>query len=74
MNDIFDSMMLTEAINRFLRTLSADARTIFIARYGSDRTVSEIAEAFCIGKSKVTVSLMRTKRKLWRYLKEEGWL
>ena len=69
-----DRALLTEAINRFLRTVSTDARTIFVARYGSDRSVAEIAEAFDISQGSVLVSLMRTRKKLWRALKKEGWL
>jgi RNA polymerase sigma-70 factor (ECF subfamily) len=69
-----DHALLTEAINRFLRTVSADARTVFVARYGNDRSVAEIAEAFGISQGSVLVSLMRTRKKLWRALKKEGWL
>lgn len=71
---LVDEGLLRTAVNRFLATLSEDACTIFVARYGSGKTVAEIAKDFRITQSKVTVTLMRTRRKLRKYLNEEGWL
>lgn len=69
-----EDAMLAEAVNRFLRTLSPDARTVFVHHYGNGRTIREIAEAFCISQSKAAVSLMRSRIRLRKYLKKEGWL
>lgn len=69
-----DGALLTDAINRFLRTVSADARTVFIQRYGNDCTVAEIAAAYGMSQGSVLVSLMRTRKKLWSALKKEGFL
>lgn len=71
---LIDEMHLIEAMQRFLDTLTPDARTIFVAHYGSGRTLREIAEVFQLSFSKVAVTLMRTRIKLRKYLEEEGWL
>ena len=71
---LIDAMLLQEAVTRFLNRLSPDARTIFVHRYTNGKSVAEIAEAFQISQSKVTVTLMRTRRKLKQFLKEEDWL
>jgi len=65
---------MLDAINRFLETVSPDARTVFIQRYGNDRPVKEIAEMYRMKQSAVLVSLMRTRKKLRVWLKKEGWL
>lgn len=67
-------ILLNEAVNRFLRTLSPDACTIFIQRYGNGRSIAEIAALYEITGNKVALSLMRTRVKLKKFLKEEGWL
>ena len=72
--ELIDEMLMVEAIQRFLDTLSPDARTIFVDHYGNGRTIREIAEAFRLSFSKVAVTLMRTRIRLRKYLEEEGWL
>lgn len=69
-----DYRLLLAAVERFLDSLSSDARTIFVERYTNLRTSAEIAEEFRITESKVRVTLMRTRRKLKAYLKKEGFL
>lgn len=71
---IVDEAMLFESVNRFLETLSPDARTTFLHHYVNGRTIGEIADAFEASYSKVAVSLMRTRMKLRKFLKEEGLL
>lgn len=72
--EALDAALLQESVTRFLCTLSADARTIFVHRYGNGCSIAEIARDFQITQSKVTVTLMRTRIKLKQYLNEEGWL
>lgn len=43
---LVDEGLLRTAVNRFLATLSEDACTIFVARYGSGRIVAEMLEQF----------------------------
>lgn len=65
---------LSQALGRFLSMLKAQHRIIFVQRYWYCCPVSEIAENLNITKSKVTVTLMRTRQKLRTYLEEEGFL
>lgn len=69
-----DKNALCDAINAFLGTLNPEHRTIFILRYWYVYTVEEITEKLGISKSKVTVTLMRTRQKLRKYLEQEGFL
>lgn len=71
---LMEDAVLTDTVNRFLATLTPDARTIFLHRYVSGKTVGEIAEAFEISYSKVAVTLLRTRTKLRKFLNGEGWL
>ncbi|MBR6716881.1 MAG: sigma-70 family RNA polymerase sigma factor [Oscillospiraceae bacterium] len=57
-----------EQIRQFVKTLSEDARNIFILRYVYMMPVKEIAERFHIGQSKVKVSLHRSRAALRDYL------
>ena len=69
-----DYHLLLAAVERFLDSLSADARTIFVERYTNLKPITEIAEEFCISESKVKVSLLRTRKKLKAFLKKEGFV
>ena len=66
--------MLTAAVERFLRTLSDDAQTIFVEHYHNDTPPGEIAKKFGLSGVHVRKSLMQTRRKLKRFLTEEGLL
>lgn len=69
-----DSRLLTEAIERFLDSLNADQRTIFVERYTNGLSPAEIAEEFGISGSRVRITLMRVRRRLEAYLTKEGFL
>ena len=69
-----DSRALGEALSRFLGTLKPDHRKIFMQRYWYFCSVDDIAKNLHMTKSKVTVTLMRTRQKLRSYLDEEGFL
>lgn len=69
-----DGSLLRDSLSAFLDGLSADARTIFVRRFISMQPVREIAESYGMSESKVKVTLMRTKMKLRKHLKEEGFL
>lgn len=72
--EIVSERLLREAVNRFLSGLKPDARSVFIQRYGNQRTVQQIAELYGLSESKVKVTLMRTRKKLRAHLKKEGLL
>lgn len=65
---------MTQAIERFLDTLSPQTRRVFLRRYYMADSVREIADVYGMGVSAVKISLMRTRRKLNQFLKEEGFL
>lgn len=69
-----DEAMMLDAVNRFLATVPPDARTVFIERYGNHKTVAEIAAGYHISRNGVALRLMRTRKKLRKFLSEEGWL
>ncbi len=68
------AIFLNDAVNRFLQSLSPDACTIFVQRYGNGKSIAEIADMYQISRNKAALSLMRTRIKLKKYLNEEGWL
>lgn len=65
---------LSRMISAFLQTLPETERTLFIRRYWYYDSVKQICARFGFSKSKVTVTLMRTREKLAKYLKKEGYL
>lgn len=67
-----DGRRLGAAINAFLETLSKKQRIIFVQRYWYGMAVEEIAEEQHMPKGTVTVSLMRTRKKLQSYLERGG--
>lgn len=65
---------LEETINSFLRNCSDDSRNIFVRRYYFFDSIDEIANRYGYGKSKVKVSLLRTREALRKHLEKEGYL
>lgn len=65
---------LSRMISEFLRAEKEDARKMFVCRYFYSESVSDIAQRFSCGESKVKSSLMRTRGRLKRYLEKEGYL
>jgi len=72
--EMIDAAFLKDAVDRFLSTLPDDACTIFVQRYGNGKTIAEIAEMYQISQNKTALSLMRTRIRLKKYLREEGLL
>lgn len=71
---IVDKRALVQSVEAFLDSLTYDARTIFVQRYIAMLSVSEIAQKYNLSESKVKVTLMRARKKLHKYLKQEGWI
>ena len=63
-----DSRSLREAIAAFLETLKPEQQKIFVQRYFYVCAIDDIAEDLGISKSKVSVTLMRTRQKLRKHL------
>jgi len=71
--DIADMTVLRDTLNRFLRSLSSESRTVFIRRYWYTYPIAEIAKSCGMSESKVKSMLMRTRNKLKMKLNEEGY-
>lgn len=69
-----DTMALADAINGFLGTLCPEKRKIFLRRYWSMDSIADISRRFSISKSKVKVSLFRSRDALRQYLEKEGYI
>ncbi len=71
-DEIIEEKLLTESIERFLYELSKRDRQIFLRRYFFTESVTAIAKRFGIRENAVYVSLHRTRKKLHKHLKKEG--
>lgn len=69
---VFDAKQLDEAINRFLRTLSDDARNAFIGRYYYFDSLKDVARYCGMSEAKAKSMLYRTRQSLKAYLIKEG--
>ena len=63
-----DDIVLGQAINKFLGTLSEEKRNIFIRRYWYLDSISDIARRFSLSESKVKTMLFRSRNRLRDYL------
>ena len=68
-----EAQELAEHINTFLRMLGESERRVFVCRYFYGDPISDIAERFGFGESRVKTMLMRTRNKLRAHLEKEGW-
>ncbi len=64
---------LTEAINRFLKTLSREDRILFVRRYFYADSVSKLAAQAGDSANRVSVRLFRIREKLKKTLVKEGY-
>ena len=71
---LLESEELGGALERFLRSVSAANRRIFISRYYYLESISEIASRFGMNENQVKLRLYRTREKLRKYLWKEGLL
>lgn len=69
-----DQRLLAEAISRYLKTVSRDARDVFLGRYYFMDPIQEIAKYCGFSPSKTKSILYRTRQGLKQYLTEEGFL
>lgn len=67
-----DSIVITDAVSRFLKEISHDARIIFVRRYWYADSVDQIVQRYGMSESKVKSSLMRSRNKLRTFLEREG--
>lgn len=65
---------IAEQINHFLGKLRQKDRVIFVQRYWFCREIPEIAKELDLSKNYVNVHLHRTRERLKKYLRAEGYL
>ena len=63
---------LTTSLNRFLRKLAVQDRTVFLLRYYYADTLPEIAQKAGLSANQVKYILQRTRKNLAKTLKQEG--
>ena len=67
-----DDMVLSEAINSFLGTLSREKRNVFVRRYWYLDSVADISKRFALSENKVKTMLYRCRNQLREKLEKEG--
>lgn len=70
--DGFNESILTDALNRFLGSISKEQRIVFLRRYWYNASVAEIASDMGITEGKVKTILHRLRMKLRAVLEKEG--
>ncbi len=66
--------LLGEAISRYLHSLSAESRTVFVCRYFFCDSIEDIAKCKGCSQSKIKSLLFRTRKGLKTFLESEGFL
>lgn len=69
---VIDRVALKDLLERFLTSLSATERRVFLRRYWYARSIKDIAREGGMTENNVKVTLHRSRRKLTTYLKKEG--
>lgn len=69
---IIDDLALKDLLDRFLRSLTPQERTIFLRRYWYLCPVKDIARMDNLSQSKVKMTLLRSRNRLRQMLEEEG--
>ena len=70
--DVAEEVQLKDLLDRFLSTLPATARRLFLRRYWYAYSIEEIGRMEGMTPNRVAVSLYRTREKLKVLLQEEG--
>jgi RNA polymerase sigma-70 factor (ECF subfamily) len=71
---ILDSLLLRDALGRFLAALKPLHRVIFLNRYWLCLSAKEISAETGYSVARINMSLMRTRKKLKAFLEQEGLL
>ena len=72
--ETYDAMELRQALQKFVSVLPQTEKQIFLCRYWYLESNSQIAKRFGYSESKVGTTLCRTRKKLRKYLMQEGLL
>ena len=68
-----DNLVLQQAINGFLGTLSEEKRNVFLRRYWYLDSVAAISKRYSLYQSKVKTMLFRMRNQLRKYFEQEGY-
>ena len=68
-----DAIVLCDAINAFLATLSEEKRNIFMRRYWFMDSIADISQSYGLSQSKVKSNLFRIRNQLREHLNKEGY-
>lgn len=71
-NEKLQEKLLADTINEFLSDLKESDRKVFVCRYYYFDSIEDISKRFFYTKSKVKMSLKRTRDKLKDYLIKQG--
>ena len=71
---MFHAKELSHLLDRFLATLDARSRVMFVRRYWYSDSVTAIAAAFKMRPNSVSVQLARIRNKLRNFLAKEGYM
>lgn len=74
LEETVEARELGAAINRFLGTIKADDRALFLRRYWFGDEVKDIAKDLAIRPNAASVRLGRLRMKLREYLMKEGYI
>ena len=69
---LYEKRRLAQTVNRFVRSLPAAEQKVFLCRYWYMDSVRAIGKRFHYSESKVKSMLFRTREKLRKTLREEG--
>ena len=70
--DLAESLVLRELLNRFIWSLPKKTRNIFVRRYWYASSLTDIAEDYGMNENAVAMLMFRTRRKLKEFLEKEG--
>ena len=70
----YQNQMLSQALDRFLASLTREKRVMFIRRYFFSDSIAQISLMMQLSESKVKVTLHRTREALRNFLEKEGLL
>ena len=71
--EALDAKELGKTISEYLRTISEEARRLFIYRYYDMESLKESAALAGVSEAKAKTLLFRTRQGLKAYLEKEGW-
>lgn len=73
LDDEFYKNELSNLINEFLEKQDVECQVLFIRRYFLNESVKNLSKRFEMAETNISVKLLRTRKKLKKYLEMEGY-